>query len=131
MSKHYLEITRRHTLRLGQLVGDLFELSKLDSASITPKLETFSLAELLQDVTQDFELEANKAGITMKIEAVVNIGALVSIRNAPPSVAARFPEIVTLVNSALEPSRNTPPPAAPATLLAISQLTKAGAPPSQ
>ncbi len=68
--KHYLEITRRHTLRLGQLVGDLFELSKLDSASITPNLETFSLAELLQDVTQDFELEANKAGITMKIEAV-------------------------------------------------------------
>ena len=48
----------------------MFELSKLDSASITPKLETFSLAELLQDVTQDFELEANKAGITMKIEAV-------------------------------------------------------------
>jgi signal transduction histidine kinase len=70
--RHYLEITRRHTQRLGQLIGDLFELSKLDSASITPKLETFSLAELLQDVTQDFELQANKAGITMEIEAVRN-----------------------------------------------------------
>lgn len=68
--RHYLEITRRHTLRLGQLIGDLFELSKLDSASVTPNLETFSLAELLQDVTQDFELEATKAGITMKNEAV-------------------------------------------------------------
>jgi signal transduction histidine kinase len=54
------------------LIGDLFELSKLDSASITPDLEDFSLAELLQDVTQDFELEAEKAGITMEIEAVRN-----------------------------------------------------------
>jgi signal transduction histidine kinase len=68
--RHYLEITRRHTQRLGQLIGDLFELSKLDSASVTPNLETFSLAELLQDVTQDFELEAKKAGITMEVEAV-------------------------------------------------------------
>ena len=68
--RHYLEITRRHTQRLGQLIGDLFELSKLDSASITPNLEDFSLAELLQDVTQDFELEAKKARITMEIKAV-------------------------------------------------------------
>ncbi len=68
----YLKITRRHTQRLGQLIGDLFELSKLDAASITPNLEAFSLAELLQDVTQDFALEAEKAGITMEIEAVRN-----------------------------------------------------------
>jgi len=32
--RRYLEITRKHSLRLGQLIGDLFELSKLDSASI-------------------------------------------------------------------------------------------------
>jgi signal transduction histidine kinase len=68
--RHYLEITRRHTERLGQLIGDLFELSKLDADSVTPSLEAFSLAELLQDVTQDFELEARKAGISMEIEAV-------------------------------------------------------------
>jgi signal transduction histidine kinase len=65
----YLEITRKHSLRLGQLIGDLFELSKLDSASIQPSLEWFSLAELLQDVTQEFELEAEKRGIRIEVDA--------------------------------------------------------------
>lgn len=65
----YLEITRKHSLRLGRLIGDLFELSKLDSASIQPTLERFSLAELLQDVTQEFELEAEKKGILIEVNA--------------------------------------------------------------
>jgi len=65
----YLEITRKHSLRLGRLIGDLFELSKLDSASIQPSLERFSLAELLQDVTQEFELEAEKKGVLIEVNA--------------------------------------------------------------
>jgi len=65
----YLEITRKHTKRLGRLIGDLFELSKLDSTSIKPALESFSLAELLQDVTQEFELEAEKKGIHIEVNA--------------------------------------------------------------
>ena len=65
----YLEITRKHTLRLGRLIGDLFELSKLDSTSIKPSLEYFSLAELLQDVTQEFALEAEKKGIDIEVNA--------------------------------------------------------------
>ena len=47
--RRYLDITRKHSLRLGRLIGDLFELSKLESATIRPELEPFSLAELLQD----------------------------------------------------------------------------------
>jgi signal transduction histidine kinase len=62
---HYLEITRKHTKRLGQLIGDLFDLSRLESHSIHPNLESFSLAELLQDVAQDFELEAQQKDITI------------------------------------------------------------------
>jgi signal transduction histidine kinase len=65
----YLEITRKHSLRLGALIGDLFELSKLDSASVHPTLERFSLAELLQDVTQEFELEAEKKDIEIEVNA--------------------------------------------------------------
>jgi signal transduction histidine kinase len=65
----YLEITRKHSLRLRQLIGDLFELSKLDSASIKPTLEAFSLAELLQDVTQEFELQAENKGINIEVHA--------------------------------------------------------------
>jgi signal transduction histidine kinase len=67
--RHYLEIARKHTHRLGQLIGDLFELSKLDAHSVKPTLENFSLAELLHDVSQEFELEAERAGITLSAEA--------------------------------------------------------------
>jgi signal transduction histidine kinase len=65
----YLEITRKHSLRLRRLIGDLFELSKLDSASIQPSREWFPMAELLQDVVQEFELEAEKKGIHIEVDA--------------------------------------------------------------
>jgi signal transduction histidine kinase len=64
---HYLEITRKHTRRLGQLIGDLFDLSRLESHSIHPDLENFSLAELLQDVTQEFELDAQQKDISINV----------------------------------------------------------------
>jgi len=67
--REYLEITRKHTRRLGELIGDLFELSKLDSASIHPTLEAFSLAELLHDTVHEFGLEAEKRNLDLSIEA--------------------------------------------------------------
>ena len=65
----YLEITRKHSLRLRRLIGDLFELSKLDAANVTPAPEDFSLAELLQDVAQEFELEAQRKGVDLEVQA--------------------------------------------------------------
>jgi signal transduction histidine kinase len=66
--KRYLEITRQHTQRLATLVGDLFELSKLESAQVRPELERFSLAELLYDVAQEFELQASEKGVSINVE---------------------------------------------------------------
>jgi len=63
----YLTIARKHTVRLGILIGDLFELAKLDSASVTPSLEKFSVPELMQDVAQEFQLEAEKKEIGIEI----------------------------------------------------------------
>lgn len=63
-----LNIARKHATRLGVLIGDLFELSKLDAASVTPNLEAFSLPELVQDVAQEFELEAKDKGISVVID---------------------------------------------------------------
>jgi signal transduction histidine kinase len=66
--ERYLRIARRHTVRLGTLIGDLFELSKLDAASVTPNLEAFSLAELMQDIAQEFQLEADDKEIQLDID---------------------------------------------------------------
>lgn len=65
---HYLKVARRHTVRLGTLIGDLFELSKLDAASVTPNLEAFSLQELVQDVAQEFQIDSENRGIELTID---------------------------------------------------------------
>jgi signal transduction histidine kinase len=68
--RRYLEITRKHAAHLARLVADLFELARLDAASVDPVFESFSLAELLQDVAQEFELESQRRGVTVTVEAV-------------------------------------------------------------
>jgi len=72
--EHYLQITRKHTRRLGDLIGDLFELSKLDSGAVPLSLETFPLAELLHDVMQDFELDARRKDLHLELQGEADAG---------------------------------------------------------
>lgn len=64
----YLRIAQKHSVRLGSLIGDLFELSKLDSGSVTPSIENFSLPELVQDTAQGFTLESERKAIALHVE---------------------------------------------------------------
>ncbi len=57
----------RHADLLGKRVADLFELSKLDAGRVTPQREMFCLAELLQDVVQNYRLAAQQRGITVQL----------------------------------------------------------------
>jgi len=66
--RQYLEVTRSHGQRLGRLVGDLFELTKLESNAVHPQIEAFSIAELAQDIVQDFQLSAQKKQIVLSVE---------------------------------------------------------------
>ncbi len=66
--KHYLEITRNHGQHLGRLVADLFELTKLDSNVVKPQLETFSIAELIQDIVQGYRLRAQHKNIQLQLK---------------------------------------------------------------
>ena len=65
--KEYLSITHNHSKQLGRLVADLFELTKLDNNSVTPNFEVFSLAELVQDILQGFQLKADEKQIALKL----------------------------------------------------------------
>jgi signal transduction histidine kinase len=64
--KRYMDIALRNTRTLSTLVGELFELSKLDAQQIQPELESFSLAELVQDVVMQFQPQAESAGVTLE-----------------------------------------------------------------
>lgn len=63
----YLKVASRHTVRLGTLIGDLFELSKLE-ASVAPDLEAFSLQELVQDIAQEFQIESENKSIKLAVK---------------------------------------------------------------
>jgi len=61
--RRYLEIAILHCKRLNKLVGELFELAKLDARDTNMHCEVFSLSELAQDIIQKFQLPASEKGI--------------------------------------------------------------------
>jgi two-component system, OmpR family, sensor kinase len=64
-----LEVVLTHCKRLSRRIADLFELSKLDSGRVSPRLEVFNLAELLQDVLHSYRLQAEQRGVTLQLSA--------------------------------------------------------------
>lgn len=66
--RQYLEVARKHATHLGRLIQDLFELAMLDASRVTPAFEEFSLTELIQDVIQEFELQARDANVSLYVE---------------------------------------------------------------
>jgi len=62
----YLETALKQTEQLSGLVGRLFDLARLDSGQAAVNPEPFALGDLLQDVTQDFELAAQTKAIALK-----------------------------------------------------------------
>lgn len=71
--RYYLETAARQSERLGKLVGDLFDLAKLDARDVRPQLEAFSLAELAHDVVQSLGLGADEQGVTLTASVPANL----------------------------------------------------------
>jgi signal transduction histidine kinase len=70
--RRYLEIASKHGEHLRSLVGDLFDLARLDSQNVKPQLEIFSLAELMQDIAQKYTLVAEDRGVRLEAELTRN-----------------------------------------------------------
>jgi len=64
----YLKTAANHSEQLNLLIGELFELAKLDSVETLLNIEPFSLAELAQDIAHSFKLPAEKRRISIKTE---------------------------------------------------------------
>jgi signal transduction histidine kinase len=62
-----LEVAARHAERLGRLVADLFELTKLDGQAGRLQAEPFSLTELAQDIAQKFALHARAQQVRVEL----------------------------------------------------------------
>lgn len=66
--QHYVKTALRNAQRLNELVGELFELSKLETKQIEPTIEPFPIAELVQDVVMQYEPQAEEQGIELDAE---------------------------------------------------------------
>ena len=65
--QQYLEIAVAQSMKLGKLIGELFELAKLNSHEVKPRLESFSMAELVQDVVQKFRVIVDTNRVPLQI----------------------------------------------------------------
>ena len=74
--RNYLETAVRQSERLARLVGDLFELTKLEADEARSQPEDFSLAELAQDVVQKFALDAQQREIALRSDGCDAAAAL-------------------------------------------------------
>ena len=64
--KHnYIHIAWQHSERLRKLISELFELSTLENQGAQLHFEPFSMSELIQDVTQKFQLEAKNKNLQL------------------------------------------------------------------
>ncbi|WP_207000370.1 sensor histidine kinase [Trinickia mobilis] len=64
--KRYLAIALAQSVKVGRLAQVLFELARLEHGNVQPALEPFSLADLVQDVFQKFELPAEARHIRLR-----------------------------------------------------------------
>lgn len=66
--RSYLEVAVRQAERLGKLIKDLFDLTKLEAEDVALSPEDFQLAELANDVVQKFQLAAQERGVALAME---------------------------------------------------------------
>lgn len=64
--RSHLEVALRQADQLGRLVDALFELARLESGTVAPQLEAFSIAELLQDIAIRFRITADRRGVALQ-----------------------------------------------------------------
>jgi two-component system, OmpR family, sensor kinase len=71
--RNYLTIAMKRSDQMGKLVTELFELAKLDSPDVQVRFEPLSLAELIQDILQKFQLTVEKKKIALSMDAAEDL----------------------------------------------------------
>lgn len=64
----YLQRAFKGSERLGDLVGSLFELAKLDAGMDLTNMEECSVAEVAQDVVHELQIQADKKSLQLSLE---------------------------------------------------------------
>lgn len=87
MVQRYHQTIRAQSENLSHLINDLFELSKLESEQIQLQFEPISLNDLLSDVIESTQAQANRKGIALHADFSPNL----------PDIQAEFVKIQRVV----------------------------------
>ena len=71
-ARNHLETAARQAERLGRLVTDLFELTRLEAEGVHAEREDFPLAELAHDVAQKFAPDAKRRGVRLEAQVATD-----------------------------------------------------------
>jgi len=66
--RRYLEAASKNSMRVGELIADLFELARLESDQASAHKEPCAINELVQDVAGKFAIEAEEREIGFEFE---------------------------------------------------------------
>lgn len=66
--RRYLDMASKNSMRVGELIADLFELARLESDQASAHKEPCAINELVQDVAGKFALEAEEREIGLAFE---------------------------------------------------------------
>lgn len=66
--KQYLSIIYQESERLGHLINDLFDLSKMEEGQITLTMEWLDLKEIIKTTAHKVKLKAEKKGVSLQMD---------------------------------------------------------------
>jgi len=72
-SKRFMNVALRSTQSAATMVDDLHHLSKIEASGESPPMESFSLNDLLMDVTLSATPEAEERGIKLSLDAPASL----------------------------------------------------------
>lgn len=93
--KRYYTIMLKEVERLSRLITDMLQLSRLQAGTEAMEMTMFDVNELLEEVSQSFQTEANKRGIRIEIETQESLSPVLSDRDRIEQV------LVILIDNAL------------------------------
>jgi PAS domain S-box-containing protein len=88
--REFLEVAARNADRLGSVINDILDVSRIESQGLEIRLEPTDLAAVLEDVASTFRLMAHNKGLTLR-QVVANV----------PKVLGDAPRLVQVFSNLL------------------------------